>query len=850
MAGRFTRLSDVIAQGQTGREAVVGFTSPNPPHIALIIPIAFLIGVLGGYRLLTPTLPLDDAYIHLQYARAIAEGHPFSYIAGQPATSGGTSLIYPVLIAPLLNTSMRPEVGMILVGLGFWIASAFLILSLIGGEAGMLFTFLFVLQGSLYFAFLSGMETGLFIFVTLLTLRGVVRRNPIGAISAGALAALVRPEGAVIGVGAALYMMCHTASRRYLISRLPLYALPVLAALVQPLINLIYTSSITASGMQAKSYLYNVPRDWGVIIRDMGDMAVRIWRELFSVTAPDYGTLILCVLALIMVGVGAAESVRTRKPTPALLIGVWFVGLTLLISTLETAFWQFKRYQQPMIALCFPLVGWLMLRLWETRRTWLRVGAVVGILGLLIQVGLTLMPFMSYYDDNTAEVASSQLPMAHYVREEVPPNAIIGVHDIGVMAFVGGHNTYDLVGLTTPDAALPWRNGPGAVYEQMARSPYRPDYLAIYPDARGLTYFQNTALFAQKLRSFPSTKPRFNVASATDSGQDVYQIDWRAVEQNGSLYALQPFQHYVRDAVEGMSLVDSVNVAYLHDEEAHQYQWWQVDSRPGFPTELYDQTYPAESCEPAPTPTCRVIDGGRLISGGESMVISTRPGQDLIWVIRVHPRYPIEIKLYVDEALVGTRTIPALPGRWIEIPSLVEGHLITGAQTRIRVEANLSDPTSGHYMPYQHWFYQGRYTPATAESSEPRARFGAHLWVYAAQVEYEPTIRALSLKMTWDLKAPEVTDGVLFLHLYDQDGTLREDAQLDRRPGGGTLPLANWLPGLWSEQYTLTIPDNVPPGRYRVAIGMYDPRSMVRLGVQGTGADADQRLFLGEIDLK
>lgn len=850
MAGRFTRLSDVIAQGQTGREAVVGFTSPNPPHIALIIPIAFLIGVLGGYRLLTPTLPLDDAYIHLQYARAIAEGHPFSYIAGQPATSGGTSLIYPVLIAPLLNTSMRPEVGMILVGLGFWIASAFLILSLIGGEAGMLFTFLFVLQGSLYFAFLSGMETGLFIFVTLLTLRGVVRRNPIGAISAGALAALVRPEGAVIGVGAALYMMCHTASRRYLISRLPLYALPVLAVLVQPLINLIYTGSITASGMQAKSYLYNVPRDWDVIIRDMGDTAVRIWRELLSVTTPDYGTVLLCVLALIMILVGAVEAVRTRKPTPALLIGVWFVGLTLLISTLETAFWQFKRYQQPMIALCFPLVGWLMLRLWETRRTWLRVGAVVGILGLLIQVGLTLMPFMSYYDDNTAEVASSQLPMAHYVREEVPPNAIIGVHDIGVMAFVGGHNTYDLVGLTTPDAALPWRNGPGAVYEQMARSPYRPDYLAIYPDARGLTYFQNTALFAQKLRSFPSTKPRFNVASATDSGQDVYQIDWRAVEQNGSFYALQPFQHYVRDAVEGMSLVDSVNVAYLHDEEAHQYQWWQVDSRPGFPTELYDQTYPAESCEPAPTPTCRVIDGGRLISGGESMVISTRPGQDLIWVIRVHPRYPIEIKLYVDEALVGTRTIPALPGRWIEIPSLVEGHLITGTQTRIRVEANLSDPTSGHYMPYQHWFYQGRYTPATAESSEPQARFGAHLWVYAAQVEYEPTIRALSLKMMWDLKAPEVTDGVLFLHLYDQDGTLREDAQLDRRPGGGTLPLANWLPGLWSEQYTLTIPDNVPPGRYRVAIGMYDPRSMVRLGVQGTGADADQRLFLGEIDLK
>ena len=44
-------------------------------------------------------MPLDDTYIHFQYARQMAHGHPLVYHDGDPATSGGTSLIYPLLLA-------------------------------------------------------------------------------------------------------------------------------------------------------------------------------------------------------------------------------------------------------------------------------------------------------------------------------------------------------------------------------------------------------------------------------------------------------------------------------------------------------------------------------------------------------------------------------------------------------------------------------------------------------------------------------------------------------------------------------------------------------------------------------
>jgi hypothetical protein len=49
--------------------------------------------LLRAERLITGgelSLPLDDSFIYLQYARAIAEGHPFVYTPGNAPTNGTT----------------------------------------------------------------------------------------------------------------------------------------------------------------------------------------------------------------------------------------------------------------------------------------------------------------------------------------------------------------------------------------------------------------------------------------------------------------------------------------------------------------------------------------------------------------------------------------------------------------------------------------------------------------------------------------------------------------------------------------------------------------------------------------
>ncbi|MDC0680873.1 hypothetical protein [Sorangium atrum] len=54
-----------------------------------------------------PALPLDDAFIHMQYARRLAEGGFFSFVAGDGYSSGATSLLWPVLLAPFHALGLR-----------------------------------------------------------------------------------------------------------------------------------------------------------------------------------------------------------------------------------------------------------------------------------------------------------------------------------------------------------------------------------------------------------------------------------------------------------------------------------------------------------------------------------------------------------------------------------------------------------------------------------------------------------------------------------------------------------------------------------------------------------------------
>ncbi|NDJ77664.1 MAG: hypothetical protein GYB65_15540, partial [Chloroflexi bacterium] len=116
---------------------------------------------------------------------------------------------------------------------------------------------------------------------------------------------------------------------------------------------------------------------------------------------------------------------------------------------------------------------------------------------------------------------------------------------------------------------------------------------------------------------------------------------------------------------------------------------------------------------------------------------------------------------------------------------------------------------------------------------------------------------AISVTLDWLGDAPGAGDGVVFVHVYDRIdqppvAPIEGSPEGVARPMSGVLPPGNWLPGLIADDvYTVTLPDDLPPGTYRVAIGLFDSRTGQRYPVTSLtpdmAVDAD-RLFVATIE--
>jgi mannosyltransferase len=99
----------------------------------------------------------------------------------------------------------------------------------------------------------------------------------------------------------------------------------------------------------------------------------------------------------------------------------------------------------------------------------------------------------------------------------------------------------------------------------------------------------------------------------------------------------------------------------------------------------------------------------------------------------------------------------------------------------------------------------------------------------------------LLLALDWLAKAKPSVDYVVTLRLVDASGgPAGPRVQADGMPIGPLLPTTAWSPGDRKPGYmTLTIPPGLPPGDYRVVLGVYDPRSGAPYPPTGSTAATD-----------
>jgi hypothetical protein len=801
-----------------------------------------------------PMLPLDDAYIHLNYARSIAVGQPYRYNPADPPTSGATSLLYPYLIVPGIvvagDDPLWAGVWAKLIGtIAFACAGvgAAAVASVCGMRTGRWVVALaFMLTGLFAWHAMSGMETMLVTAAALLALYGIAARSVRWGVAGGVLCALLRPEGAILAMLTSVALWIHAVNtpppmrgvrlipRRYQRRAGLMWLIAPPAAIgVQPLVNLIMTGAPGSTGGSAKSLLGMIPFDAGVVIGRVVENFVRVWRDLLLGNAPDHLIGGVCVLAI----VGWVWLLRRDRLT-ALVILTWMLLMAGAVATLDTAFWHFRRYQVPLIAGLYPLAGLGMygLSTWLYARRLDRPLRAAAVVGVLATGAIGVLHHAGAYAINIDAVRQQPYRLAQELAAYPDRAARVAVHDVGLMRYLGGLHTIDMVGLTTPGAAAWWRQGPGAVGQYLTL--LRPDLIAAYGSDHGvgLVYLANTDLYAEVLSEYAVALRPENVALA-GTIQGIYRPDYTTAD-----HAARSVLPEVISALTGALPITRLDVANLDSEQAHSYRWWNDGYLRGFATEW--QQFPLAGCLGE---GCISMDGLRRLTGGETFWVDARSGEPLMLVTRMHAAASGVMQVDVDTGdgwrRAATRVIPSLPGQWVDVPTFIPAEYVTD-----RLHVRIIPEMGG--APYQtalHVVYAVRGDiSALMDGRTPLAVYQDGALSLGDPVVLAVEDGMLTLMLDWLADAGVTGDLKRFVHVSDADEQIV--AQADGYIAGA-LPAGSLPPGKTRDRVHIPL-DGVPSGTYRVYIGLYDAGTLERAPASGEAVDDARRIFIGQVAIE
>jgi hypothetical protein len=91
-----------------------------------------------------------------------------------------------------------------------------------------------------------------------------------------------------------------------------------------------------------------------------------------------------------------------------------------------------------------------------------------------------------------------------------------------------------------------------------------------------------------------------------------------------------------------------------------------------------------------------------------------------------------------------------------------------------------------------------------------------------------------------------------FVHVVAADGATFV-AQADGQPVGGSRPTTSWLAGeMVTDMHAVELPTDLPPGRYEIRVGMYDPSTVQNLIVTDARGERppDARAVVGQIEVR
>ena len=598
---------------------------------------------------ITWSAPLDDVFIHFDFARSLAQGHFFEWAPGSSYSSGATSWLYPAMLA------VAYRVGLTGFWLGYfadWFATLCVFVGLLAlrGAFGRAAPFYYLaaatvcFQGLLGFTLWSGMEFalffGLFCIAQAVYCRMLESDNErlyhsnawlLGAVLL--LLAATRPESLCCGVAWCYFGQTHGSAAHTLRSRVALGARILGPAFtyfgVRALVNFALTGTVADAGSLAKLVFlapYNDAFDslwqW---LKNVGFQLGRITAYHVGISAV-WGSILwvlvlaalwlpgckrqarlLCAMALLwMLLVASNEYVRYQNDRYSMAPLLWLLlcatlAVDELLSLASRAFfsrankWQTYLPASSALLCCSVYAHNQLPRFFQ--QAWLFGRASRNVAEQQVRVGLLLQ-----------------------AASETETHRVL-VGDAGAIEYFSQLPSVDAFGLGGP-GRLPFaqavRLGNGATVELIERLQLqrRPDLLALYP-----SWWKDLPLW------FGHSLLDVNIAGNVMCGADskvVYAAEWRGLgEVPGPTVAHS-----------GWQVVDDMDIADLVSEREHDYSVCRRHSGYVIMKLLPNPQNPAKD----------IFDAGRILFSGDTATFRVawpRLDRPLRLVLRAAPHAPM-----------------------------------------------------------------------------------------------------------------------------------------------------------------------------------------------------------------
>ena len=459
----------------------------------VLIALAALAAVL--FYLITSELifrigfPLDDSWIHMTYARNLAEHGEWAFRLGE-RSAGSTAPLWTVLLSIGFLIGLAPYVWTYLLG---WAT-----LTLLGVYAERLARTLipsytsrlpwaglfFVFAWHLTWAAVSGMETLLHSLIILVVLGSLIngshRYSTLGLLTG--LSVWVRPDGLTL-LGPILFVAVLSERTWRLRGEAILKTLIGFGSLFLPylLFNLAF------SGNPMPNTFYAKQAEFAPFWLTQTFMA-RVRNYLWPILASPF----VILLPAAFLWLGKKISAWNWGASASL---VWFFGYIAIYFSRLPAY-QHGRYIIPALPIMY-LWGILgLLELISSPRLDKRLGFLWQTATIVLCLAFELIGArQNAYDIFWIE--SEMVTTAQWIQQNIPPDARLAVHDIGALGFYVPNPLVDMAGLITPDV-VPF------IRDQTRLAAYlnkeSVDYLVSFPSLYPQLTSQKQSLFEAGLK--------------------------------------------------------------------------------------------------------------------------------------------------------------------------------------------------------------------------------------------------------------------------------------------------------------------------------------------------------------